>query len=153
MPTPRRMDEVTLRLVVRRPAPGASMRVQRGATTARELVDPVATSAEAMLFELRLGVRERPDGTLELRGPEVQGSADGRFIYVNSGMYAGEIVSEGRRAKVPLHDLRSETIARALAHPGSVIAGEIDGRARDGGPAAATVPLLGTGWTLVEGRA
>jgi hypothetical protein len=37
----------------------------------------------------------------------------------------------------------------AVARPGAVVVAEIDGRARDGGPAAATVPLLGAGWRLV----
>lgn len=139
--------QVTLRLVVRDPVPGSIMRVQRGATAKRDLTAPVKTSAKALTFELRLDARPRPDGSLELRGPEVQGPPDGRFIYVNSGMYAGDGTPDGRRAKIPLRDLRSETIASALAHPGSAIVGEIAGRARDGGPAAATVPLLG-GWTL-----
>jgi len=148
MPETRRSDDVVLRLVVRHPLPGARMRVQRGATAKNDLVDPVMTSPGALVFELRCGVRERPDGTLELRSPEVQGPPDARFIYVNSGKYAGEALDGGRRAKVPLRDLRGEMIARALASSDSVIVGEIDGRARDGGPAAATVPLLGNGWTL-----
>lgn len=147
--------EVTLRLIVRHPVAGSRMRVQRGATAKSDLVDPTTSSTDALIFDIRCIVRRRPTGTMELRAPEVQGPPEGRFIYVNSGKYAGDAVSEGRRAKVPLRDLRDELITRALAHPGSAIVGEIDGRARDGGPAAATGPLLGIGWTVehvLDGR-
>jgi hypothetical protein len=50
---------------------------------------------------------------------------------------------------VPLTGLDGTVVAAARALPGAVIVGVIDGRARDGGPAAATVPLLGDGWTVV----
>lgn len=149
MPSEKRDGQVTLRLVVRDPVPHAIMRVQRGATAKQDLVAPATSSAAAIVFELRLDARSRPDGSLELRGPEVQGPPGSRFIYVSSGRYAGDGAPGGRRAKVPLGALDSETIASALARPGSVIVGEIAGRARDGGPAAATVPLIG-GWTLAS---
>ena len=138
---------LTLRLTVRRPVPGVLLRVQRGRDA---LAAPAAESADAVTFELRVEAEVRPDGAVACRGPEVQGPPAGRFVYVNAGTYAGQAdAAFGRRAKVPLAELRAAVVTAALARPGAVVAGAIDGRARDSGPAAATVPLLGDGWQAV----
>ena len=50
-----------------------------------------------------------------------------------------------RRAKVPLAGITWTMIKK-----GSVIEAHIEGTARDGGPACATVPLLGGGWKVVQ---
>ena len=148
MPTQSDMAQtVLLRIVVRHPVPGVELRLQRGRD---ELVPPVARSADAATFEFQLVTQLRPDGTVVMRGPEVQGPPAGRFVYINAGTYAGQADSPwGRRAKVSLTDVYSALVATALAQTGAVILGTIDGRARDGGPAAATVPLLGDGWSVV----
>jgi hypothetical protein len=41
-------------------------------------------------------------------------------------------------------------IDTVLATPGAVIEARIAGKAKDGGPAAASVPLLGDGWRVVN---
>lgn len=134
---------LTLHLIVRHPVPGVILRVQRGRGA---LVPPTAESADAVTFALQVEVDVRADGRVACRGPEVQGPPAGRFIYVTAGTYAGEGEAVfGRRAKVPLAGLQAAVVAEALARPG-VGVGEIDGRARDGGPAAASVALLGEGW-------
>lgn len=144
MPAP-----LTLRLTVRDPLPGVALRVQHGRDA---LVAPVAASDAALTFELRVEAEVRPDGRVAFRGPAVQGPAAGRFVYVNAGTYAGQPDSAyGRRAKVPLHVIPAAVVADALARPGAVLAAAIAGRHRDGGPAAATVPLLDDGWTVVDG--
>jgi hypothetical protein len=138
---------IITRLIVRNPVPGVVLRVQRGRDL---LVPPIAESADAVTFELSVEATVGADGRVTLRGPEVQGPPAARFVYVNAGTYAGQADSPfGRRAKVPLGALGAELVTAALAHPAAVVVAEIDGRARDGGPAAATVPLLGTGWRLV----
>lgn len=138
---------LTLRLTVRRPVAGVLLRVQRGRDA---LVEPAAESADAVTFELRVEAEVREDGRVACRGPEVQGPPAGRFVYVNAGSYAGQAdAAFGRRAKVPLAGLSGAVVAAALAQAGSVVAGAIDGRARDGGPAAASVPLLDDGWRVV----
>ena len=138
---------VTLRIVVRHPLPGVELRLQRGRD---ELIPPVARTAEAATFELRLEAEARADGGAVLRGPEAQGPPARRFVYINAGTYAGQGASPwGRRAKVPLTGVGGALVAAAQARPGAAIVGEIDGRARDGGPAAATVPLLDGGWRVV----
>lgn len=143
-------DELTLRVVVRDPHPEVALRMQRGRY---ELVAPVRTSAETVTFELRVQVVTRLDGTIVLKGPEVQGPPAKRFVYVNAGQYAGAPPSPwSRRAKIPLGAITQGLIHAVRATPGAVLRAEIHGRARDGGPAAATVPLLGEGWTVVSGE-
>jgi hypothetical protein len=142
------MPALTLRLVVRNPVPGVTLGVQRGRDA---LLPPVVTAADAVTFEFLVEVAMGADGGVTLRGREVQGPPAGRFVYVNAGTYAGQAGTPvGRRAKVPLTALGADLVAAALARNGAVLVAEIAGRARDGGPAAATQPLLGEGWRLVE---
>jgi hypothetical protein len=99
-------------------------------------------------FEVRLG--RRPDGTPNFLGPFAQGPPDARFVYINAGTLAGQPGSRWtRRAKVPLTDITWTLIERAQA-AGSPIEAAIAGRAGDGGPVCATVPLA-RGWRLVGG--
>lgn len=140
------MTPLTFRLIIRDPVPGVELRVQSGRT---ELLPPVERGADATTFEVTLSVEVRADGTVAVRGPVVQGPPAGRFMYVNAGTYAGQaLTSVGRRAKVPLGGLDADLVRAALAEPQRVVVGEIGGRARDGGPAAATVSLLGDGWRV-----
>lgn len=140
-------QQVTLRIVVRHPLAGVELRLQRGRD---ELVPPVARSADAATFEFQLEAQPRPDGGALLRGPAAQGPPAARFVYINAGTYAGQPDSPwGRRAKVPLAGVRGALVDAAAKRQGAVIACAIDGRARDGGPAAATVSLLEPGWRVV----
>ena len=142
-------QEVTLRIVVLDPPAGVTFAVQRGRG---ELVAPKLTGEAAIHFEVP--VRARGDGDPNFLGPFVQGPRGGRFIYVNSGTLAGQAEScWTRRAKVPLGAISSSLVAQANAGEGRVLEACIAGRAGDGGPACATVPLLDGGWrlTLREG--
>jgi hypothetical protein len=51
-----------------------------------------------------------------------------------------------------LTSLRGALVSEATSRPGAAIACAFEGRAKDGGPAAATVPLLGDGWTVIAPR-
>lgn len=140
------MTPLTIRLIVRDPVPGVELRVQSGRS---ELLPAVEREPDAVTFEVSVSAEVRGDGTAAFRGAVVQGPPAGRFVYVNAGTYAGQTLSSvGRRAKVPLSGIGADLVAAAQAEPGAAIVGEISGRARDGGPAAATVPLLGDGWRL-----
>ncbi len=140
-------DEVSLRLVVERPPAGVTWRLQRGRDA---LVAPVRETADAVAFALSLRVADGPGGAPTLRGPEAQGPPASRFVYLNSGTYAGQAgTSWSRRAKVPLTGIPPALLARARATPGAVLEARIAGTGRDGGPACASVPLLGEGWRLV----
>ena len=139
-------DTVILRVTIEAPVPGVALAVQRGRDA---LVPPVRSTSEAVIFQVRAEVRTRPDGTSVLAGAEVQGPPAARFLYVTVGTRAGQAESPwDRRAKVPLSGIPAELLAAACTRPDVVLAARIAGRARDGGPACATAPLLGGGWQL-----
>jgi hypothetical protein len=139
-------DTVTLRVTIDAPVPGVALAVQQGRAA---LVPPVRVTSEAVTFEVRAEVRVRPDGTIMLAGAEVHGPPAGRFLYVTVGTRAGQPDSPwNRRAKVPLSGIPADLLMAARAHSGVVLAARMAGRAKDGGPACATVPLLDEGWRL-----
>jgi len=70
-----------------------------------------------------------------------------RFVYIAIGGQAGQPGSEwSRRAKIDIHLLAPELLERALA--GGVLEAQLPGRAKDGGPACATVRPIGP-WRVV----
>jgi len=125
-------QNVALRIIVENPP--VRFAVQRGKD---ELLDSTSANAKQQIFEFAVRARDDGSGSVpNFLGPFAQGPVGGRFVYVNS---------LGRRAKVPLGGITWSLIRKAA---GSVIEARIAGTARDGGPACATVPLLGGGWKI-----
>lgn len=141
--------ELPVRLVVVRPPRGVTFRVQRGRA---ELLPPTRETDDEIAFDFTLRVRGREgDGAPNFLGPYAQGRPADRFVYVNSGTCAGQADScWSRRAKVPLARLGWPLVEAALASPGAVVEARIEGTGKDGGPACATVPLLGEGWRVAR---
>jgi hypothetical protein len=126
-------QNVDLRIIVENPP--VHFAVQRGKD---ELLAAISASAEKQVFEFSVRARDDGSGSPNFLGPFAQGPVGGRFVYVNS---------QGRRAKVPLGGITWSLIKKAA---GSVLEARISGTARDGGPACATVPLLGDGWKIAQ---
>ena len=138
--------DLRLRIVVARPPAGVQFQLQRGT---RDLETAARRTRTAITFEFVVRVGTRPDGTPNFLGPYAQGPPAARFVYVNSGTLAGQPDScWTRRAKLPLGGITWRMIQDARRSDG-VIEAEIDGTARDGGPACATVPLR-TPWRVVS---
>jgi Family of unknown function (DUF5990) len=139
--------ELPLRITVVHPPGGVAFRLQRGKS---ELVPPARDSGEHLSFDFTLRVsHDRMKGPPNLRGAFAQGPPASRFVYVNSGTYAGQVDScWARRAKVPLTGISWELIEQVLSTPEAVLEACIQGTAKDGGPACATVPLLDGGWRI-----
>jgi hypothetical protein len=77
----------------------------------------------------------------------VQGPPGARFLYIGSGAFAGEKNTPWkRRAKIPLGGITSAVVAKGKKK--GALEATIHGKARDGGPACATVPLVRP-WTPV----
>ncbi len=139
---------VLLRITVVGPPAGVEFRLQQGRS---ELVAPTRGTASEIRFDfgLRLGPR-RPGQQPTVTGKAAQGPPAGRFVYVNSGRRAGQQSScWDRRAKVPLQGITKALLEGALGRDDVVLEARIAGIAGDGGPACASVPLLGDGWRLV----
>jgi hypothetical protein len=133
--------ELALRIVVIGPPPGVTFALQRGKS---DLVPPSRSTPKELVFDLTVRVRE--DDQPNFLGPFAQGPRGARFVYINSGSYAGQGDTQwARRAKVPLSGITWPLIKRAKGKP---LQARIAGTGRDGGPACATVPLLGAGWQI-----
>ncbi len=114
-----------------------------------ELLPPSQRSPH-LEFQTTVRVVVGTNGELDFRGPAVQGPRAGRFIYLTSGTRAGQRDScWDRRAKVSLEGLRLLLAQEPSDTPITSGVAAINGTGRDGGPACASVPLLGTGWSLV----
>jgi hypothetical protein len=106
------------------------------------LVNPVLSTGSDISFDFTVGYL-LADGALDFRGPFVQGPRGARFVYINSGGLADQANSGWRRrAKIALGGISSDLINALNAQPGQVLCTHIAGKAKDGGPPAASVPLL-----------
>jgi hypothetical protein len=130
---------VTLRVLLLNPPEGVDFAIQQGRGAAYETVQKQRSRGANLEFEFAVAVREGPAPALA--GPFVQGPPAGRFIYIDVGTYAGQSdTTWSRRIKIPL-----KGITRNMMNSGAVLEARIPGRARDGGPASATVEPEG-GW-------
>jgi len=138
--------ELVVRIRIEAPPPDVAWALQLGRT---ELAPPTQ-GAPHLEFETTVRVVTGTNGELDFRGPAVQGPRAGRFLYLTSGARAGQLGSRwSRRAKVSLEGLRP-LLARERSETAATSGvAAIGGTSRDGGPACASVPLLGTGWSLV----
>jgi hypothetical protein len=136
-------QNVALRIIVENPP--VRFKVQRGKD---ELLEATSASSSQLVFEFSVRARDDGFGAPNFLGPFAQGPVGGRFVYVNSGTHAGQAdAGWTRRAKIPLGGITWSLIEKAA---GSVIEARIAGTARDGGPACATVPLLGGRWKIAQ---
>ena len=136
--------EVPIRIVVSDPLAGVAMLVQDGKD---KLLPPVEFSAAAHMFEFQISV-DLSSGPPNFLGRFAQGPKDARFVYVNSGTYAGISHScWGRRAKVSLMSITREQIEKAVSG-NAVIETRFPGVGKDGGPTCASVK--GIEWKVVS---
>jgi hypothetical protein len=137
--------EVPFRINVVDPLEGVEMKVQRGRD---ELLPPSNATANELVFDFEITI-----DTVGLEpnflGKYAQGPKQARFIYVNSGTYAGQHVTcWSRRAKLSLMSISSEQVEKALKSPGSRFETTMPGVGRDGGPTCASVK--GIEWKVVK---
>ena len=142
-------QELPIRITLVSPPHDVIFCVQRGKAA---LLPPSQLSDELISFDFTVRVgAPQPNGAPNLLGPFAHGTPADRFVYVNAGTAAGQLDSAWtRRAKIKLGGITQAMIEETLATSGAVIEARINGKAKDGGPAAATVPLLGAGWQVVK---
>ena len=141
-------SEVPFRLIVHGPPSGVHFQMQVGN---KELLPPARQTGSTLEFDFALSVRTpTASEPVRLGGPLVQGRPGGRFLYLNSGSYAGQANScWSRRAKIPLDGIDPRLVTQAQSTPASRITGRLAGTGRDGGPICAATRLEGSGWSLV----
>lgn len=131
--------ELPVRVVVTNPLSGVTMKVQRGKN---DLLAPSSSDDKKLVFDFEITV-DTSSGEPNFLGKYAQGPKDQRFVYVNSGSYAGQHgVCWDRRAKLSLMSITEEMIEEVLAVPGRRIETAMPGIGRDGGPTCASVKGL-----------
>lgn len=104
----------------------------------------------SLCFAFGLDVRPHSrTGLPFFRGPAVQGPGDGQFLYLTWRSRHVDQTAWNRRIKVTLSPITWEQIEEAV-RTGGVLEARVPGRGKDGGPAAASVPLLDGGWIVRE---
>ncbi len=127
--------EVRFRIIVIDPLEGVEMQVQRGKD---KLLAPKHDAKGTLIFEFPISV-DLSGQLPNFLGEYAQGPKSARFVYVNSGTYAGQHHSLfGRRAKLSLMDISKNDIENVL-NGNSVLATSFPGVGRDGGPTCASV--------------
>ena len=141
-------DQISIRVIVTEPIEGVSMQIQKGRD---ELLAPTTKTKKELSFDFEIRVNLYADSPNFL-GKFAQGPKDARFIYLNSGTYAGHAGSSwGRRAKISLMDVTAQQIEEVRSSPGSRLEITIQGRGTDGGPICASVkPHATSGWKVIK---
>ena len=134
--------ELTLRIIIESPPAGVDYALQKGSGSAYEVVQKQRSGNQDLRFEFAPAIRDGvSDSMRALSGPYVQGPPGQRFVYIDIGVYAGQVTSEwSRRLKIPLAG-----ITHTMIEAGGVIEARVPGRGADGTPACATVKDF-AGW-------
>ena len=138
MPRPEQ-TEIRARIVIEQPVPGVLHSLQQDDAP----LDPKRSKAgEPLSFDFPLRVAEGP----KFFGPQVRREGPvRRFVYVRIGCSAGDPGSEwSRRMKIDIHDIDPALLERAKQ--GGVLQGTVNGTAKDGSPACATIKPVS--WAL-----
>lgn len=139
--------ELPLRITVVEPPPDVVMQVQKGRD---ELLAPSERKSNAISFDFSVNVDLSSEAPNFL-GKFAQGPKDARFVYVNSGTYAGQ--SEtcwSRRAKISLMNITADQVREILKSPNSKLEICIDGTGSDGGPVCASVRSPREDWKIIK---
>ena len=145
--------EVAVRLVLVDPPAGVDFGIQKGRGSGYETIAVQQRTRGDITFDFSLTVRnDRKDGRPNFTGPFAQGPADGRFVYVDVGTYAGQKDTPwSRRMKIPLAPITCAMIEQARREPGHALLVRIPGKGRDGTPSCATAKPIG-GWEITPIR-
>lgn len=124
---------IGLRITIEHPVPGELHSLQSGDTLP---LDPKRSAAgEPLSFDFSIRIGPGP----KFFGDQVRREGPTRhFVYIRIGQLAGDCASLwSRRMKIDIHDLSPDLLASAAS--GGIIDLTIDGTAKDGTPACATV--------------
>ncbi len=138
---------LALRITVVDPPPGILWALQLGR---EDVVKPSSVTKNRISFDFTVEVVEGDaKEPLRLKGPAVQGRPGKRFVYLRMGAYAGQPgIDAGWRAKIGLDGITRKLIDAVRPPRAGVLEVQFAGTGPKGGPACATVPLLGEGWRV-----
>jgi len=128
--------EIRMRIVIQKPVPGVRHSLQEDDAP----LDPkTSEKGEALSFDFPIRVGRSEAGAPKFFGKQVRPEGPvRRFVYIRIGTAAGDHASPWtRRMKIDIHDIDPKLLEQAAQ--GGVLAGTIDGTAKDGSPACATI--------------
>lgn len=135
--------EVRARIAIERPVPGVLHSLQQD----DKPLDPKKSkTGEPLAFDFPLSIECTEDGA-KFFGPQVRREGkERRFVYIRVGTAAGQHFSRWtRRMKIDIHDIEPALLDKAAK--AGVLTGTIDGTAKDGTPACATIKPVA--WKVV----
>lgn len=138
-------ESFALRIIVVDPPPDILWALQ---LRHDEIVLPTSASKARISFDFTVDVvLGDSKSSFRLRGPAVQGRPGERFVYLRMGAYAGQRgIDAGWRAKIGLKGITPRLLDEVKVKRAGVLQVHFEGTGPKGGPACATVPLLGKGW-------
>lgn len=138
--------EIRLRVVLVAPPTGVLFALRH---SKERIVAPTLASGGDIHVDLYARARREVDGAANFLGEYVLGPRGQRHIGIWAGVYAGQQDScWSRMAKVTLQPIGWAQVEQAAV--GGLLVARIAGIAKDGGPPAASVPLLDGGWLFVR---
>jgi Family of unknown function (DUF5990) len=140
--------ELTLRIILEKPLAGVDFGVQKGKGNIYETIQKQRSKGKDLSFEFTVRVKTGASAPNFL-GHCVHGPTGERFIYIDIGTCAGQTETVwSRRLKIPLKDISSDMVERALADPDSLLETHVAGTGKDGGPTCGTIKPF-AGWKVV----
>jgi hypothetical protein len=143
-------DEIQARILLTGPSAVVDYGLQKGKGTNYETVLTQSGGKSDLRFDFNIKVKQGVVNHYSFTGPLVQGPANGKFLYIDIGTYAGQKNSVwGRRLKIPLTGITNKMIETLLSQPDKVMEVVVPGTGKDGGPNCGTVKPFG-GWKIVS---
>ena len=129
----RDQTEIAARIIIENPIPGVLHSLQD--KDGRPLDPKQSRSGKPLAFDFPLRVSAGP----KFFGDQVRREgSERRFVYVRIGTAAGQMSSPwSRRMKIDIHDTDQQLVDRAIG--GSTLELVVNGTAKDGTPACATI--------------
>lgn len=141
------VSELQLQIIVLKPTPDVDFGLQKGSGNNYVIDQKQKAGAHDLSFTFPVKIKgdKIKDGSPKISGDFVQGPADQKFVYINSGTSAGQIGSIWtRRLKVPLTGITWDDIDQLTGDSKLILSTQVQGTGKDGGPNCGTVkPFVG----------
>jgi hypothetical protein len=128
--------EISMRLVIQKPAPGVAHSLQD--KKSQPVDAKISKAGEALIFDFPIRIAAGP----KFYGEQVRSEGpDRRFVYIGIGTQAGQTNTPwSRRMKIDIHTIPQTLLDKAAR--GKTLEAVINGAGKDGSPACATIQLM-----------
>ena len=145
-------NQITLHIILVRPTKDTIFGLQKGSGNNYETIQKQQYTSKDLEFRFEIFIKgdKLKDKLPKLSGPFVQGPANGKFVYIDIGTYAGQPNTPwSRRLKVPLSGITWAHVDKLIVNDKMILETSVPGTGKDGGPNCATVKPF-AGWHIRE---